>query len=83
MVPMWFDCVGSTHDLTVDLVRVALSGEDYEAVLDEALLTLNKALAGAIRQDKALLINIGMLAPDFRSVYTDQRLFPANKVFNF
>ena len=55
-------------NMIVGMVRVALAGKDAFVVLDEALNSLRHSLSLSMQHGIPILINIGMLAPDFKNV---------------
>jgi hypothetical protein len=44
---------------------------------------MRSAIGTAISELEPLLINLGMLNPNFIEVYTSQNVFPAASVFNY
>ena len=66
------------------MVEVALAqSASLEEVLTCSLHDLRKSLAEAHSTDRPLLINLGLLAPDFNRVYTDPEIWPADKIFHW
>ena len=66
------------------MVQVALASSDkVSEILDLGLTGLNTALAQSIESGAPLLINLGMLAPDFNRVYTHREIFPSNLIFDW
>lgn len=82
-VPVFFETFGLTKDFTDEMVQVALSNKgNVNKTLSRSLGLLMDSLLSAMDTGTHLLLNLGMLAPDFKEVYTDDDLFPAQKVFN-
>ena len=81
-IPLYFD--GVCADFTDDLVRAAMTNSDrgFERKVKAGLCNLRQHLMTAMSEGKPMLLNIGMLAPDFCKVYTDEGLFPAETLFN-
>ena len=71
-------------DFTHDMVSVALatSQSGVDKALNGSLSVLMKEVLTSMTNGSCLLLNLGMLAPDFNGVYTDDELFPADKVFD-
>ena len=73
-------------EFTMEMVQVALAqGLDVDKVLDSGLLSLRQALVESITAcgNSPLLINLGMLGPDFTNVYTHREIFPSRSIFNW
>jgi len=66
------------------MVDVALTEQDKEVdnVRSRGLKRLRKKMIRAKVDDRPLLINMGMLEPDFRTIYTDEDIFPASDIFD-
>ena len=82
-VPMHFENFGINKEFTVEMVSVALADVDVHTVLDSGLQGLRSALAESLSTGNPLLINLGMLAPDFKSVYAHPEIFPSNTIFSW
>ena len=53
------------------MVKVALAGDDdVKSTLYSGLQGLRRVVSNSLTSGLPLLINLGMLEPDFRSVYT-------------
>ena len=65
------------------MVDVALANVDVHSVLDNGLQGLRNALSQSLRTGSPLLINLGMLAPDFMSIYAHPDIFPSHTIFNW
>lgn len=73
---------GPVIDFTEQMVRVALAQRhDVNGILTESLQLLRTGLAQAMVTGSHLLVNLGMLAPNFGSVYTDKEIFPTEAIF--
>ena len=82
-MPQEFESIGGIHkEFTREMIDVALASEDVEEVIDLGLISLRNSLDEAVEADKPLLINLGMLNPNFNNVYTDDTIFPSSKIFN-
>ena len=74
---------GINKEFTVEMVDVALAQKaQTDAMVDLGLLQLRSALVASLSTGRPLLINIGMLSPDFNRVYTNAEIFPARHVFD-
>jgi len=69
--------------MTPFMVDVALIQDmrQLKQALDEGLFELRLAMNLARERRQPFMINIGMLAPDFHTVYSDNNSFPAAKIF--
>lgn len=65
------------------MVEVALAKDDYESAIYSGLQGLRGVVAQSLSSGTPLLINLGMLGPDFKSVYTHPEFFPASSIFNW
>ena len=66
------------------MVDVALAkSECSEETLTSSLQGLRLSLAEAHSEEKPLLINLGLLSPNFKQVYTDPEIWPADKIFDW
>ena len=73
---------GTVLDFTEQMVRVALAQRhEVNEILTESLQLLRTELAQAMVTGSHLLVNLGMLAPNFCSVYTDDEIFPTEAIF--
>mgnify|MGYP000943427109 FL=1 len=81
---MYFEDFGICQDFTQELVKVATADAHVqEQVLIQSLATLRCQLVQSLRDTKPLLINLGMLGPNFNDVYTHPVIFPASQIFDF
>ena len=81
VVSLYFD--GVTADFTEQMVKVALAKKNQiQPVMDESLAMLQTQLVEAMQTGNKLLLNLGMLAPDFHNVYTNRDIFPAEEIFD-
>lgn len=65
------------------MVNVALAKKGVEDVLDEGLASLRQAMVDAYVTDKPFLINLGLLGPDFNSVYRHDKVWPSETIFDW
>ena len=67
------------------MVNVAISKtkDDCAIALKQAFTSLRAALVQSLCDGLPLLINMGMLGPDFVKVYTDYVEFPSEAIFDF
>ncbi len=72
-MPTYFSEFGIHQEFTHEMVDVALAG----------LWKLRDAVDQAIEHDKPILLNIGMLGPDFNRVYTHVEVWPAAELFDW
>ena len=80
-VPCYFE--GTVVDFTQQMVQVALAQKhDVNSILTKALNGLSSELIQAMATGSHFLINLGMLAPNFDTVYTDDKIFPAETIFD-
>ena len=83
-MPSYFEDFGKHHEFTCEMVQVALAVPlSVDDVLNGSLESLREALAETIVSGRPLLINIGMLGPDFNNCYTHRTIFPSQKIFNW
>ena len=81
LVPVVFD--GVHKEFTIEMVNVALTDKgSVKDVLNDGLRSLQSDLIEAMRTGSQFLLNLGMLAPDFTSVYTSPDLFPSELIFD-
>ena len=64
-MPTLFESFGINKEFTVEMVSVALANADVHSVLDSGLQGLRNALSDSLSTGSPLLVNLGMLAPDF------------------
>ena len=79
-----FSEFGFHIDFIPDMVKVALS--DYQNLhsdLEDGLTSLRNSLAQALHAQLPMLVNLGMLAPDFNTVYTCGDIFDADVIFDW
>ena len=68
---MYFEAFGIHNEFTLEMVKVALAKyPDVDSVLDSSLTYLKDVIVQSMCTQSSLLINLGMLGPDFNSVYT-------------
>lgn len=65
------------------MVDVALAQDTVDQTLNTALTKLRDAVVQASEINKPLLLNLGMLGPDFNRIYTHDEIWPAQHVFNW
>ncbi len=65
------------------MVDVALAQGTVDQTLNTALTKLRDAVVLAHQTNKPLLLNLGMLGPDFNRIYTHEEIWPAEHVFNW
>ena len=83
-MPTFFEnFVGINKELTIEMVSVALADVNVKSVLDTGLQGLRNSLSQSLATGTPLLINLGMLGPDFRAVYTHPEIFPSDLIFNW
>ena len=65
------------------MVDVALAQTSVDSVLDNGLTRLREAMSDSYVIEKPLLINLGLLGPDFRRVYRHDKIWPSDTIFNW
>ena len=87
---LW-DCTGSVacffdgdhKDFTVEMVEVAMCDTaSAQRVISDSLWSLGRDLVDAMQYGRQFLLNLGLLKPDFRRVYTCPEAFPADMIFD-
>ena len=69
MVGLYYD--GLYFDFTQSMVEVALSEKlEVSTALDKSLRLLRSNLVSAMCSGTGMILNLGMLAPNFHRVYT-------------
>ena len=81
-VPTEFETFGVNKEFTIEMVGVALAKTRVESVLEMALKSLRVALVSSMEAGSPFLINLGMLNPDFKRIYTRPKIFPAAEIFD-
>ena len=82
MVGLYYD--GLYFDFTQSMVEVALSEKlEVSTALDKSLRLLRSNLVSAMCSGTGMILNLGMLAPNFHRVYTSDEQFPASKIFDY
>jgi len=83
-VGTYFAEFGIHMEFITDMVNVALSTQDkVTGVLDTGLIRLSDSLVTSLQTQMPLLINLGMLSPDFNRVYSHREIFPAETIFDW
>ena len=81
-VPLYMDDANEA-DFMHEMVKVALCKKpSLHSVLMNALKLLRQHLINSMVSGTCMLLNLGMLTPDFRKVYTNDEVFPANIIFD-
>lgn len=80
----FFELFGIHNEFTERMVEVAMAkSECLEEALTSSLHDLRRSLTEAHSTERPLLINLGLLAPDFNRVYTDPEIWPADKIYDW
>ena len=83
-VNTYFEEFGTIKDFTREMVQVAVCSESTQIdVLDASLKSLGDSLRRASQEGQPFLINLGMLKPDFKKVYTHTTSFPSKSIFKW